>query len=83
MVIKERSWFEDHPDFSGTYRIGILEAVRSGNLFVSELEGSSPMPNLKQRNPQMNYFQEEDILHLLISDEAEAGCIEIKSQRHC
>ncbi|MGK7878258.1 MAG: DUF2283 domain-containing protein [Xenococcaceae cyanobacterium] len=35
------------------------------------------MPNIKQRTPQMNYFKEEDILHLLISEEAEAGSIEI------
>lgn len=35
------------------------------------------MSNIKQRTPQMNYFKEEDILHLLISEEAEAGSIEI------
>lgn len=27
--------------------------------------------------PQMNYFKEEDILHLLISQEPEAGSVEI------
>jgi uncharacterized protein YuzE len=35
------------------------------------------MSNSKQQLPQMNYFQEEDILHRLISDEPEAGSIEI------
>jgi len=27
--------------------------------------------------PRMNYFKEEDILHLLISDEKEAGSVEL------
>lgn len=35
------------------------------------------MSNSKQQFPQMNYFQEEDILHLLISEEPEAGSVEI------
>ncbi|NER98561.1 MAG: DUF2283 domain-containing protein [Symploca sp. SIO1B1] len=35
------------------------------------------MPNIKYKTPQMNYFKEEDILHLLISEEPEAGSIEI------
>ncbi len=35
------------------------------------------MSNIKQQFPQMNYFKEEDILHLLISEEAEAGSVEI------
>ncbi len=35
------------------------------------------MSNTKQQSPQMNYFKEEDILHLLISEEPEAGSIEI------
>lgn len=28
-------------------------------------------------NPQMSYFEQEDILHLLISDEPEAGSVEL------
>jgi uncharacterized protein YuzE len=28
-------------------------------------------------NPRMNYFKEEDILHLVISDEKEAGSVEL------
>ena len=28
-------------------------------------------------NPSMNYFKEEDILHLVISDEKEAGSVEL------
>ncbi len=35
------------------------------------------MSDTKQSNPQMNYFQEEDVLHLLISKEVEAGSVEI------
>ncbi len=35
------------------------------------------MSDKKQQSPQMNYFKEEDILHLLISEEPEAGSIEI------
>jgi uncharacterized protein YuzE len=35
------------------------------------------MSNSKQQFPQMSYFQEEDILHLLISEEPEAGSVEI------
>ncbi|NEP58178.1 MAG: DUF2283 domain-containing protein [Symploca sp. SIO2G7] len=35
------------------------------------------MPNIKHQTPKMNYFKEDDILHLLISEEAEAGSIEI------
>lgn len=35
------------------------------------------MPNLKQPLPQMNYFKEEDVLHLLISEEPESASIEI------
>jgi uncharacterized protein YuzE len=35
------------------------------------------MTDTKQQIPQMNYFKEEDILHLLISKEPEAGSIEI------
>ena len=35
------------------------------------------MSDTKRKFPQMNYFQEEDILHLLISAEPEAGSIEI------
>ncbi|MGB3533296.1 MAG: DUF2283 domain-containing protein [Microcoleaceae cyanobacterium] len=35
------------------------------------------MSNTTQQSPQMNYFKEEDILHLLISEEPEAGSIEI------
>ena len=35
------------------------------------------MSDIKQPLPQMNYFKEEDILHLLISEEPEAGSIEI------
>jgi uncharacterized protein YuzE len=27
--------------------------------------------------PRMNYFKEEDILHLVISDEKEAGSVEL------
>jgi uncharacterized protein YuzE len=35
------------------------------------------MSDNKQPFPQMNYFREEDILHLLISEEVESGSIEI------
>ncbi|MFK0730527.1 MAG: DUF2283 domain-containing protein [Gloeotrichia echinulata HAB0833] len=35
------------------------------------------MCNTKQPLPQMNYFKEEDILHLLISEEPESASIEI------
>jgi uncharacterized protein YuzE len=35
------------------------------------------MSNNKQPLPQMNYFKEEDILHLLISEEPESASIEI------
>jgi uncharacterized protein YuzE len=35
------------------------------------------MSNLKQALPQMNYFKEEDVLHLLISKEPESASIEI------
>jgi uncharacterized protein YuzE len=35
------------------------------------------MPDNKQPFPQMNYFREEDILHLLISEESESGSVEI------
>ena len=35
------------------------------------------MSNIKQQFPQLNYFKEEDILHLLISEELEAGSVEI------
>ena len=35
------------------------------------------MSDIKQPLSQMTYFKEEDILHLLISEEPEAGSIEI------
>lgn len=35
------------------------------------------MPDHKQPLPQMNYFEEEDILHLLISEEPESASVEI------
>jgi len=35
------------------------------------------MPDIKQPLPQISYFKEEDILHLLISEEAESASIEI------
>ncbi|RUT03030.1 hypothetical protein DSM106972_053380 [Dulcicalothrix desertica PCC 7102] len=35
------------------------------------------MSDFKQQLPQMNYFKEEDILHLLISEEPESASIEI------
>jgi uncharacterized protein YuzE len=35
------------------------------------------MSDIKQQLPQINYFKEEDILHLLISEEAESASIEI------
>ncbi|MCC5662621.1 DUF2283 domain-containing protein [Nostoc sp. CHAB 5784] len=35
------------------------------------------MSNIKQQLPQINYFKEEDILHLLISEEPESASIEI------
>lgn len=35
------------------------------------------MADIKQQHPQMNYFKEEDILHLLISAEPEAASVEI------
>ena len=45
--------------------------------FVYELEGLSPMSKINRHTPQMNYFKEEDVLYLLISEEVEAGSIEI------
>ncbi|MDZ8050485.1 MAG: DUF2283 domain-containing protein [Aulosira sp. ZfuVER01] len=35
------------------------------------------MSDIKQQLPQINYFKEEDILHLLISEEPESASIEI------
>lgn len=35
------------------------------------------MPDSKKSISKMNYFREEDVLHLLISEETEAGSIEI------
>jgi uncharacterized protein YuzE len=35
------------------------------------------MSENKQPFPQMNYFKEEDILHLLISEEPESASVEI------
>jgi uncharacterized protein YuzE len=35
------------------------------------------MSNNKPPLPQMNYFKEEDILHLLISEEQESASVEI------
>lgn len=35
------------------------------------------MADNKQALPQMNYFKEEDILHLLISEEPESASVEI------
>ena len=35
------------------------------------------MSNIKQQLPQINYFKEDDILHLLISEEPESASIEI------
>ena len=35
------------------------------------------MPNIEQQLPQINYFKEEDILHLLISEEPESASVEI------
>jgi uncharacterized protein YuzE len=35
------------------------------------------MSEKKQPLPQMNYFKEEDILHLLISEEPELASVEI------
>lgn len=35
------------------------------------------MSNIKKQLPQINYFKEEDILHLLISEEPESASIEI------
>jgi uncharacterized protein YuzE len=35
------------------------------------------MSDTKQPLPQAYYFKEEDILHLLISEEAESGSVEI------
>ena len=35
------------------------------------------MSDIKQLSPQINYFKEEDILHLLISEEPESASIEI------
>lgn len=35
------------------------------------------MPNSNQPAPQMTYFKEEDVLHLLISEEAEVNSVEI------
>lgn len=39
--------------------------------------GLLQMYNIKQPLPQINYFREEDILHLLISEEPESASIEI------
>ncbi|MFP4102918.1 DUF2283 domain-containing protein [Coleofasciculus sp.] len=35
------------------------------------------MSDIKKQFPQMNYFKEEDILHLLISEDPESNSIEI------
>lgn len=35
------------------------------------------MTDSKQQLPQINYFKEEDILHLLISKESEVASVEI------
>ncbi|MEH1936681.1 MAG: DUF2283 domain-containing protein [Nostoc sp.] len=35
------------------------------------------MSDIKQQLPQINYFKDEDILHLLISEEPESASIEI------
>jgi uncharacterized protein YuzE len=35
------------------------------------------MSEIKQQLPQINYFKEEDILHLLISEEPESASVEI------
>jgi uncharacterized protein YuzE len=35
------------------------------------------MSDIKPQLPQMNYFKEEDILHLLISEDSESASIEI------
>jgi hypothetical protein len=35
------------------------------------------MPDIQQPLPQINYFKEEDILHLLISEEPESASVEI------
>lgn len=37
----------------------------------------SHLSDNKQLLPQMNYFKEEDILHLLISEEPESASVEI------
>ncbi|MGB3297859.1 MAG: DUF2283 domain-containing protein [Phormidesmis sp.] len=38
---------------------------------------SNPQQPTTRANTQMNYFKEEDILHLLISEEEEANSVEI------
>jgi len=35
------------------------------------------MSDIKKQFPKMNYFKEEDVLHLLISEEPESNSIEI------
>lgn len=35
------------------------------------------MADIKQSLPQINYFKQEDILHLLISEEPESASVEI------
>lgn len=35
------------------------------------------MSDIKQQLPQINYFKEEDVLHLLISEEPESASVEI------
>lgn len=35
------------------------------------------MTDIKQQLPQINYFKEEDVLHLLISKESEVASVEI------
>ena len=35
------------------------------------------MPDINQQLPQINYFKEKDVLHLLISEEPESASVEI------
>ena len=32
---------------------------------------------MSKRKPQMNYFSEDDVLHVVISDERESGSVEL------
>ena len=46
-------------------------------LLANKLNLDSRLGGLYMSKPQMTYFKDEDILHLVVSDEKEAGSIEL------